>query len=58
MHLPEVFGSCCVQAGEKDSKLWVNPIKRLTCLLVKHGAWQEGVVSFFLGSIVVALRRV
>ena len=32
----------CVQAGEKESKLWGNPLKKLTCLLLKHGeCWRK-----------------
>ena len=39
-----VCALCHVQAGEKESKLWVNPLKKLTCLLLKHGeqrCWQQ-----------------
>lgn len=28
---------CVSQAGEKDAKLWVNPLKKLSFLLIKHG---------------------
>ncbi|PRW20657.1 SWI SNF-related matrix-associated actin-dependent regulator of chromatin subfamily A 1 isoform X1 [Chlorella sorokiniana] len=34
-----------LQAGEKESKLWVNPLKKLTCLLLKHDKREYGMVG-------------
>lgn len=31
-----------VQAGEKEAKLWLNPLKKLQFLLLKHGGWAGG----------------